>query len=137
MSHVSQVNEIADFAAELKTQLGDVRGLLDSLGLLRDAINQSSALVPPGGRPTRARFGLVTAERETGLLTCATGPEAPAFAGLSVVGGPWTNGIAARVPDGSIMSVQTHLDAAVNKYADRVYRSLAPQGRLARRRNPA
>ncbi|MEO1715770.1 MAG: hypothetical protein AAFR76_01550 [Planctomycetota bacterium] len=48
-----------------------------------------------------------------------------AWATLGVFSGSWATAIAGRIPDGSTVVIRTHADAAGQKYADRIVRSLA------------
>ncbi len=91
----------------------------------------------PDWWPKHEPFRLVVVEGEPDFITWATAQGASRFAVLGIESGSWSEEIASRVPNGTFVSVRTHLDAAGNKYADRIYRSLAQRCRLARRRNPA
>ncbi len=91
----------------------------------------------PDWWPANQPFRLVIVEGEPDFFTWAARNHDAPFAVLGIENGSWTDQLLARVPAGSLVSVRTHLDAAGNKYANLVYRSLAPRCHLARRRNPA
>jgi hypothetical protein len=52
---------------------------------------------------------------------------------LSVLSGSWTAAIAERVPNGTVVAIETHLDAAGERYARTIAATLAERCRLKRR----
>lgn len=78
---------------------------------------------------------VIVAEGEPNWMTWATrysdaDKDAPAVFG--VIAGSWNEEIAARVPGGCRVSVRTDADAAGQKYADKICRTLAGRCRVAR-----
>ncbi|HVG57431.1 MAG TPA: hypothetical protein VNA24_02675 [Hyalangium sp.] len=53
---------------------------------------------------------------------------------LSVLSGSWTTALAARIPDGTIVAIETHPDAAGERYARAIAVTLAGRCRLKRPR---
>ncbi|WP_434348144.1 hypothetical protein ACN6A1_10615 [Myxococcus virescens] len=51
---------------------------------------------------------------------------------LSVLSGSWTTALAARVPNGTIVGIDTHQDAAGERYARTIAATLAERCRLKR-----
>lgn len=85
----------------------------------------------PEGGPLR----LLIAEGEPDFLTWASRMSADAEgapAVLGIVAGAWTQGIAARIPDGAHVVVRTHHDEAGRKYAAQIHATLTGRCRLAR-----
>lgn len=83
-----------------------------------------------------AASGLWVMEGVPDFLTRATdyseaAEAAPAV--LSVLSGSWTAAIAARIPDGTTVAIETHLDAAGERYARTIAATLAERCRLKRR----
>jgi hypothetical protein len=80
--------------------------------------------------------GLWVMEGVPDFLTRATdyseaAEAAPAV--LSVLSGSWTTALAARVPNGTIVAIETHSDAAGERYARTIVATLAERCRLKRR----
>lgn len=115
----------------------ELRGLVmaDALGRL---MLEGAALAD--GRPASelvTASGLWVMEGVPDFLTRATdyseaAEAAPAV--LSVLSGSWGAAIAARVPDGTTVAIETHQDAAGERYARAIAASLAGRCRLKRRR---
>jgi hypothetical protein len=94
-----------------------------------------------GSDPAEAvrRYGLVVAEGAPDFLTWATNwgeacEDAPAV--VAVAAGSWTAELAARVPDGTNVTLATHPDKAGDRYAQEVARSLSGRCSLRRWRPP-
>jgi len=86
---------------------------------------------PPHFWPRKEALRIIVTEGEPDFLTWATAFSdahltAPAVVGI--VAGSWTDGVAARIPDGSRVIVRTHHDDAGEAYAGAVFGALA-QGR--------
>ncbi|HVG57187.1 MAG TPA: hypothetical protein VNA24_01440 [Hyalangium sp.] len=80
--------------------------------------------------------GLWIMEGVPDFLTRATDyseADAAAPTVLSVLSGSWTAAIAARIPDGATVAIETHLDAAGDRYARAIAATLAGRCRLKRR----
>jgi hypothetical protein len=81
---------------------------------------------------------VVVTEGEPDLWTWSTrqrrgmAPDARTWAVLGVVNGSWNEDLAARVPSGCKVSVRTHADAAGDKYAERIRRTLAKRCEVRR-----
>jgi hypothetical protein len=80
---------------------------------------------------------VVIAEGEPDALVWATtfsdaDEDAPVV--LGVVAGSWTHALAARIPLGAHVVIRTHHDAAGNRYADQIGRSLLGRCEVARSR---
>ena len=77
--------------------------------------------------PAHTPLRVVIAEGEPDFFTWATAsseadPTAPAV--LGIVSGAWTDGIAARIPDGARIIVRTHHDEAGEKYSLTILKTL-------------
>lgn len=81
---------------------------------------------------------VVVTEGEPDLWTWSTKQRlglalgARTWAVLGVVSGSWTEDLAARVPSGCKVSVRTHADAAGDKYAENIWRTLAKRCEVRR-----
>lgn len=99
--------------------------MADSLGQLLLARRPLASGTPPCRKVVRV--GLVLTEGVPDFLTVAThasdaNEDAPAVMGI--VSGSWTKAMAAQVPDGATLVIATHVDAAGEKYARRIQKSL-------------
>lgn len=79
-----------------------------------------------------ARVELLVVEGEPDYLTWASRPDQSALAVVGMGSGWWTKAHAARVPARSRVIVRTHQDAAGDKYAEEVARSLVRRCDVAR-----
>jgi hypothetical protein len=91
------------------------------------ACTSAVALLRAGVAPSDARPRVVVVEGEPDFLTWATrfsdaSPNVPAV--LGVVAGAWSDEIAARIPSGARVIVRTHRDAAGERYAEAIKRTL-------------
>lgn len=81
-------------------------------------------------------FRLVVTEGEPDFLTWALQVHqarwAPRWAVIGLESGGWTSELAARVPDGSHVSIWTHSDTAGERYAAKVVESLSPRCTVVR-----
>lgn len=59
------------------------------------------------------------------------------YAVFGVVSGSWSDGIAERIPTGSVVAVWTHLDAKGDSYAETIRRSLTGRCEVRRPIPPA
>lgn len=86
---------------------------------------------------TASPLRIVIVEGEPDFVTWSThtsdaNADPPAV--LGVVSGSWTETIAARVPDGSRVAIRTHHDAAGDKYAETIARTLVHRCEVGRAR---
>lgn len=96
-----------------------------------------------GARPDwlAAALRVVIAEGEPDWLTWATmrplKSPTPAYAVLGVIAGSWADAFAARIPNGARVIVRTDHDAAGDKYATDIIRTLAPRCAVYRSKGTA
>ena len=120
---------------------GELRGVRGAL-VSRNAAPEGTPkrLAPIGGGPKALVMACPTAlamlkgkaspatvvitEGEPDFLTWAS-QQRESTATIGIVSGSWTPEIAARIPDGTTVSVLTHDDPAGDKYAATIYRTIA------------
>ncbi|OJH41014.1 hypothetical protein [Cystobacter ferrugineus] len=113
----------------------EVRGLVMADALARRMLEGATLA---GGLPAAelvVTSGLWVMEGLPDFLTRATDysdADEAAPAVLSVLSGSWGAAIAARVPDGTTVAIETHPDAAGDRYARTIASSLAGRCRLKR-----
>ena len=113
----------------------EVRGLVMADALARRLL---AGVALADGVPTSelvARNGLWVMEGLPDFLTRATDysdADETAPAVLGVLSGSWSLAIAARVPDGTTVAIETHQDAAGDRYARTIAASLTGRCRLKR-----
>ncbi len=108
-----------------------IGGLVMADPLARELLDTGTA---PTWWPPGAPLRVVVAEGDPDFLTWAAraARHDPPLAVLGVESGGWTEAIAARVPDGAHVAIRTHQDAAGDKYAAEVARTLAKRCKLYR-----
>jgi hypothetical protein len=128
----------------------DATGQLRSVRAVRVKEGESPKRLPPGGHraaglvmandlalalargtwtpSTDLRFAVRVVEGEPDFLTVLTAPASIATALLGIVGGSWSNDFAVRIPRHALCAVQTHDDAAGERYAAEVGSSLEAAG---------
>ena len=109
-----------------------VQGLVLADGLARLLLQSGTK---PEWWPSGQRLRVIVAEGDPDFLTWATfygdaAETAPAVIGI--VAGSWTSDLAARIPSGVQVVIRTHNDAAGDKYARQIIKSLSNRCDLLR-----
>jgi hypothetical protein len=115
----------------------ELRGLVMADALGRRLLEGAALADGSPASELVAASGLWVMEGVPDFLTRATdyseaADAAPAV--LSVLSGSWTAAIAARIPDGTTVAIETHLDEAGDRYARAIAATLAGRCRLKRPR---
>ena len=111
---------------------GSATGLVLADGLARQVLTEDAA---PSWWPKGKPLDVLVVEGETDFLAWGTRYGDAAEAAPAVIGvwaGSWTDDLAARIPDGSRVSIRTDSDDAGDKYARKVWLSLAHRCNLSR-----
>ncbi|QDE91900.1 hypothetical protein BHS06_24545 [Myxococcus xanthus] len=112
-----------------------LRGLVMADALGRRMLEGTTLADGSSASELVAASGLWVMEGVPDFLTRATdyseaAETAPAV--LSVLSGSWTTALAARVPNGTIVAIDTHQDAAGERYAQTIAATLVERCRLKR-----
>lgn len=115
----------------------ELRGLVMADALGRRMLEDSSLGNGSPAAELIASCGLWVMEGLPDFLTRATdfseaAENAPAV--LGILSGSWTGAVAARVPDGTTVGIDTHADSDGDKYADLIANTLVSRCRLKRSR---